>query len=109
MRRAAWIAAAIVIWTICGARPGFAQGPPEGWVVLSIDEYQSLRSRSLGIPAPGTPAPIDAKLSRVDYDLRLDGESIAGRALLTIDLLRDGRAKIPIPPGRVGGGAQIER
>ena len=108
MRRAARIAAALVLWTISGARPGFAQGPPEGWVVLSIDEYQSLRNRSLGITAPAASASIDATLSRVDYDLRLDGESIAGQALLTIDLLREGWARIPIPPGLMVGDARID-
>lgn len=108
MRRRARIAAAIVTLTIGGAIPGFAQGPPEGWVVLSIDEYQSLRNRSLGLAAPSAPAPIDATLSRVDYDLHLDGETIAGQALLTIDLLRDGWARIPIPSGLMVRDARID-
>src|SRR5262245_26702296 len=117
MRQAVRIAAAIFLWTICGAIPGFAQTPPgDGWVVLSIEEYQSLRDRSLGLatrPSPATPAvagnqPVAATLSRVDYDLRLDGEAVAGRAMLAIDLLRDGWARIPIPPGLAVGDARID-
>ena len=49
MRRAGWIAAAIVGWSVCASNPGFAQAPPpEGWVVLSIDEYRTLRILHLG-------------------------------------------------------------
>ena len=99
MRRAGWIAAAIVGWSVCASNPGFAQAPPpEGWVVLSIDEYRTLRDRSLGIGSP-PPVPLDGTLSRVEYDLRVDGESAMGRALLTVDVLRDGWARIPIPTG----------
>ena len=49
-----------------------------------------------------SPPPVDATLTRVDYDLRVDpstslgaGDSIAGRALLTIDVLREGWVKVP--------------
>ena len=42
MHRAGWIAAAIVGWTVCGATRSSAQAPPpEGWVVLSVDEYRA--------------------------------------------------------------------
>ena len=109
MRRATRIAATVVMWTIGGVIPGFAQGPlPDGWVVLSIDEYQSLRNRSLGIAAASSAGQTAATLSRVDYDLRLDGDTIAGRAQLTIDLLREGWARIPIPPGLMVGDARID-
>src|SRR5258708_1476152 len=54
MRRAGWIATAIAGWTVvCGATRGVAQAPsPEGWLVLSIEEYLSLRDRSLGVGPP---------------------------------------------------------
>jgi hypothetical protein len=35
----------------------------------------------------------------VDYDLRVDGDTVAGRVLLTIDVLRDGWARVQIPAG----------
>ena len=72
--------------------------PPEGWVVLPVDEYRALRERT----APSRPpslTPLDATLTRVDYDLRMEGDTIAGRALLTIDMLRDGWTRVPIPAG----------
>ena len=109
MRRAGWIATAIAGWTVCGTMAALAQtSSPEGWVVLSIDEYRSLRDRSLGSGPPPAAAPIDGTLSRVDYDLRIEGESIAGRALLTIDVLREGWARIPIPPGLMVSDARMD-
>jgi hypothetical protein len=76
-------------------------------VVLSLEEYRDLRARSLraGLPPP---LPTAATLSRVDYELRLDGEAIAGRALLTVDVLRDGWARIPIPPGLTVASASVD-
>lgn len=109
MRRAGWIAVAIVGWTVCGTARSFAQvPPPEGWVVLSIDEYRALRDRSLGIGPPPPAAPVDGTLSRVEYDLHIEGESIVGRALLTVDVLRDGWARIPIPAGLMVSDARVD-
>jgi hypothetical protein len=97
-----------VIVCLFAANIARAQAPvAEGWVVLPVDEYHSLRTRANPIaPAPAAP-PVDATLTRVDYDLRLDpstlpgasSEVIAGRALLTVDVLRDGWVKVPIPAG----------
>jgi hypothetical protein len=74
---------------LCAAVNTRAQAPaPEGWVVLPIDEYRALRARANPeAPAP-SPPPVDATLTRVEYDLRADTDTIAGRALLTIDVLR---------------------
>jgi hypothetical protein len=73
--------------------------PPDGWVVLPVDEYRALRERAVPSPPPPPTMPVDATLTRVDYDLRFEHESIAGTALLTIDVLRDGWARVPIPAG----------
>jgi hypothetical protein len=43
--------------------------------------------------------PLDATLTRVEYDLRIDGDLASGRANLTIDVLKDGWARVPIPSG----------
>ena len=48
--------------------------------------------------APAAP-PVDATLTRVDYDLRVDADTVAGRAVLTIDVLRDGWTRVQIPAG----------
>ena len=68
--------AAIGLSAICGAPIVVAQTPtpPEGWVVLPVDEYRALRDRAFP-PAPlPAPPPVDATLTRVDYDLRVDGD-----------------------------------
>ena len=81
--------------------------PPEGWVVLPVDEYRTLRDRS--IPAPPSPSStVDATLTRVDYDLRVDAESVTGRASLTIDVLLDGWVKVPIPAGLMARDARLD-
>ena len=42
-----------------------------GWVVLPIDEYRSLRARAFPAEHDPEPPPVDATLTRVDYDLRV--------------------------------------
>ena len=109
MRRAGWIAAAIVGWSVCGTTRVLAQAPPpEGWVVLSIDEYQALRDRSRAVGPPAPSLPVDGTLSRVEYDLHIDGDMITGRGLLTVDVLRDGWARIPIPAGLIVSDARVD-
>src|SRR5262245_15602390 len=82
---------------------------PEGWVVLRIDEYRALRDRSLPpVPPPASLPPIEATLTRVDYDLHLEGETVAGSALLTIDVLRDGWARVQIPAGLMVRDARLD-
>ena len=101
----------LVIAALVGVRANAAAqagAPPEGWVVLPIDEYRALHDRSLPqLPTPLAP-PVDATLTRVDYDLRLDGDSVAGSALLTIDVLRDGWARVQIPAGLMVRDARLD-
>ena len=86
-----------------------AQAPnAEGWVVLPVDEYSALRARANpGAPLP-LPPPVDATLTRVDYDLRVDADAVAGRALLTVDVLREGWVKVPIPAGLMVRDARLD-
>jgi len=81
---------------------------PEGWVVLPVDEYRALRDKAAPPPQPPPGPPVDATLTRVDYDLHLDGDTVAGRAVLTIDVLRDGWARVPIPAGLTVRDAQLD-
>ena len=98
-----------LIVCLCAAINARAQAPaPEGWVVLPVDEYRALRARANPEAPSPTPPPVDATLTRIDYDLRADGDSIAGRALLTIDVLRDGWVKVPIPAGLMVRDARID-
>ncbi len=101
----------VLVLIVCAlaATTANAQTPaPEGWVVLSVDDYRQLRARANpGTPAP-TPPPVDASLTRVDYELRVEGEAIAGRALLTVDVLREGWVKVPIPAGLMVRDARLD-
>src|SRR5262245_54439730 len=108
MRRAGWIAIAIVGWCLCGTASSFAQAPPDGWVVLSLDEYHALRDRSLGIGPPAPASPVDGTLSRVEYDLHSAGDALVGRGLLFVDVLRDGWTRIPIPVGLMVSDARVD-
>ena len=102
---------------LCAAIDARAQAPaPEGWVVLPVDEYRALRARANPDAPLPSPPPVDATLTRVDYDLRVDastslgagGDTVSGRALLTIDVLRDGWVKVPIPAGLMVRDARID-
>ena len=101
--------AAIAGWLIAAAAPLLAQpAAPDGWVVLPVDEYRALRDRALGVAPPPPAPPVDATLTRVDYELQLNGDSIAGRALLTIDVLRDGWTRVQIPAGLMVRDARLD-
>src|SRR4051812_50044384 len=79
----------------------------DGWVVLPVDEYRALRARAYPANPDPPPPPVEATLTRVDYDLRIDsaGDSVAGQARPAVDGPRQGGgggASSPRPPG--GGG-----
>jgi hypothetical protein len=79
-----------------------------GWVVISVDDYQTLRAHAF--PAEHDPErpPVDATLTRVDYDLNIAGELATGRASLTIDVLKDGWVRVPIPSGLLVREARLD-
>ena len=79
-----------------------------GWVVISVDDYQTLRSHAFPTDRPPDPPPIDATLTRVDYDLRIAGELATGRASLTVDVLKDGWVRVPIPSGLLVREARLD-
>src|SRR5260221_8191998 len=110
MDRTRFSSIAIVVWTACAAASLTAQtpAPADGWVVLPVDEYRALRDRANpSAPAPPAPA-VDATLTRIDYDLRVDADSISGRALLTIDVMKDGWSSIQIPAGLKARDARLD-
>ena len=75
---------------------GLAQS---GWVVVPINEYESLRRKVHPLEREPDPLPVEATLTRVDYELRVDGLLATGRATLTIDVLKEGWVGVPIPAG----------
>jgi hypothetical protein len=101
--------AAIAGWLIAAAAPLLAQpAAPDGWVVLPVDEYRALRDRALGVAPPPPAPPVEATLTRVEYELQLNGDSITGRAVLTADVLVEGWARVPIPAGLMVRDARID-
>jgi hypothetical protein len=79
-----------------------------GWVVIPVDEYQNLRARAFPAEREPDPPPVDATLTRVDYDLRISGELATGRASLTVDVLKDGWVRVPIPTGLLVREARLD-
>ena len=92
----AWLLTALFL---C-ATATFAQDTSHsGWVVIPIDEYQALRTKAYPPEREPEPPPVEATLTRVDYDLRVAGRLATGRASLTVDVLKDGWVRVPIPSG----------
>src|SRR5262252_7186205 len=79
-----------------------------GWVVLPIEDYRSLHARAYPAEREAEPPTVDATLTRIDYDLRINNDVATGRANLTIDVLKDGWVRIPIPAGLLVRDAQID-
>ena len=82
--------------------------PTEGWVVLALDDYEALRTRAFPSTPDPLPPPVDATLTRVDYDLRVNGDTVTGEARLTIDVLKQGWVSIQMPSGLLVRGARLE-
>jgi hypothetical protein len=79
-----------------------------GWVVLPIDEYRSLHAKAFPADREPEPPPVDATLTRVDYDLRVTGDYASGHASLFIDVLKDGWVRVPIPTGLLVREARLD-
>jgi hypothetical protein len=79
-----------------------------GWVVIPVDAYRVLRAKAYPVEHDPEPPPLDATLTRVDYDLRVVGDLAAGRAALTVDVLKDGWVRVPVPIGLLVREARLE-
>jgi hypothetical protein len=106
-RTCARLSGVVLLLAGFGAGHAGAQTPADGWVVLPVDEYRTLRERARP-PAPPPVSAIAATLTRIDYELRVDGDAIAGRALLTADVLRDGWVRVPVPAGLMVREARLD-
>jgi hypothetical protein len=100
---------AVVALLLMGPAVGAQEAPrADGWVVLPIDEYRTLRARAFPSPPEPAPPPVDATLTRVDYDLRVTGDTAAGQARLSIDVLKQGWVSVQIPAGLLVRDARID-
>jgi len=105
-------AVCLLLGLIAGGSLISAQEAPraDGWVVLPAEEYRALRARAFPSTPDPAPPPVDAALTRVDYDLRAaaSGDSVSGQARLTIDVLRQGWVSVQIPGGLLVRDARID-
>src|ERR1700726_1019635 len=102
--------AASLCW---GAAPQAQEKPLEpshiaGWVVIPVDEYRVLRAKAYPVEHDPEPPPLDATLTRVDYDLHVAGDLAAGRATLVVDVLKDGWVRVPVPTGLLVRDARLD-
>jgi hypothetical protein len=79
-----------------------------GWVVIPVEEYRVLRAKAYPAEHEPEAPPVDAALTRVDYDLRIPGDLATGRASLTVDVLKDGWVRVPIPNGLLVREARLD-
>ncbi len=79
-----------------------------GWVVIRVEEYRLLRAKAYPVEHDPEPPPLDATLTRVDYDLHVAGDLASGRASLTIDVLKDGWVRVPVPAGLLVREARLD-
>jgi hypothetical protein len=79
-----------------------------GWVVIPVGEYRVLRAKAYPVEHDPEPPPTDATLTRVDYELHVTGDLAAGRASLTVDVLKDGWVRVPVPAGLLVREARLD-
>ncbi len=104
--RSSCIAAFIILSALICA----AQDPAstEGWVVLPVDDYRALRLAAFPAEREPEAPPVEATLTRVDYDLKVEGELASGEARLTIDVIKDGWVRVAIPRGLMVKEARLD-
>src|SRR5262249_12365742 len=80
------------------AAPSSSPATP-GWVVIPVEEYKHLRAQAFPAERDPDPPPVEATLTRVDYDLHVNGSGdlATGQASLTVDVVKDGWVRVPIP------------
>lgn len=70
---------------------------PSGWIVLPASEYAALRNSAYPTEPASESAPAQAALTKISYDLKVQGELAIGQANLTVDAIKPGWVRIPIP------------
>lgn len=108
--RASRMTLALILLVAAGVS-SFAQtatSAADGWVVLPVSEYMSLkRSASPAEPEPEAP-PVEATLSRIDYNLRVEADLATGEARLTVDVIKNGWVRIAMPDGLMVRDAKLD-
>ena len=100
----------LTLFVIFVAAAGLAQtpNPTDGWVVLPVSEYAALRHAAFPRDAEPVVPPVEATLSRIDYDLKVDGDLASGEARLTVDVIKDGWVQLALPSGLMVREAKLD-
>jgi len=103
------VAASLVWGAVLSAQEKSPESPhAAGWVVIPVEEYRVLRAKAYPVEPNPEPPPLDATLTRVDYDLHVAGDLASGCASLTVDVLKDGWVRVPVPAGLLVRDAQLD-
>jgi hypothetical protein len=108
--RAGLRAFGLTLFVFIAALAGLAQSLPstDGWVVLPVGEYAALRHAAFPLEPEAVPPPVEATLSRIDYDLKIDGDLASGEARLTVDVIKDGWVRLALPSGLMVREAKLD-
>jgi hypothetical protein len=103
---------ALAFLIFVAALPAVAQSnattPGDGWVVLPVDEYRALRRAAYPAETDAAPPPVEATLTRIDYDLKVDNDIATGEARLTVDVIKNGWVTVSIPAGLMVREARLD-
>ena len=98
-----------VVVVLGTAAAGSAQQPPPGgWVVIPVEDYRALRALAYPPTRPPDPPPVDAAITRVEYELRANGGAASGEARVTVDVLKEGWVRVDVPAGLMVRAARID-
>src|SRR5215213_6708767 len=85
-----------------------AAAAADGWVVLPVSEYTALKHAAAPAEPEAVAPPVEATLSRIDYDLKVDGDLAIGEARLTVDVIKNGWVRIAMPDGLIVRDAKLD-
>jgi len=102
--------AEVCLASVLLAGAGFAQEAAHsaGWVVIPVKEYNDLHAGAFPAAREAENAPLDATLTRIEYDMRVQDGVASGRATLTVDVLKEGWVRIPVPSGLLVREARLD-
>ena len=104
-------ALAVALAIAFAAATGWAQtttSSADGWVVLPVGEYTALRHAAFPAEKEAAAPAVEATLSRLDYELKVDGDLASGEARLTVDVIREGWVWLPLPEGLMVREAKLD-